>query len=549
MLKRLLSLFIMCWLIQYISAQTPNVVQPDSAIYPIHRSSIGKVAFMGKIVPIEQFTENDFLTTFELTDNTDLNIRVFLGNSLTNYLHQLSPETPVEQLTKKGNFQFVFWVDDKKIYTENLHVGAFGEENKNRKTVFRIPLVSSTNEDSWGRFLWNRFWARGGEDALTEGNHLLQIDIKPYLQLETLLTGPVIAQGQIRLTIPAIKVDAKDMAVQAIHPLSDWPVSKDKTDINILEELNRKIAGHKFKDITSIVVIKNGELLIEEYFNGATRNTLHDTRSVGKSFASALLGLAIRDGYIKNEQQTLRSFYNMKQYDHYDISKENITLKSLLTMTAPFEGSDMDDASPGHEEKMYPEKNWVNFALGLPLDSGKVKTPRWDYFTAGVVILGDVIHKSVPGGLEKYASKNLFKPLGIKQIKWQYTPQKVANTAGSLQLRAIDLAKFGQLYQQQGKWKNRQILPASWVEKSLTQQAVISDDEAYGYLFWNKTYHEPARAYEVYYASGNGGNRVIIFKDQPIVMVITSTAFNTPYGHRQTDKIVEDYLLPAVLSH
>ncbi|MCC7246169.1 MAG: serine hydrolase [Saprospiraceae bacterium] len=539
----------MCWLIQQISAQTANVVQPDSAIYSIHRSSIGKVAFMGKVVPIEQFTENDFLTTFELTDNTDLNIRVFLGNSLTNYLHQLSPETPVEQLTKKGNFQFVFWVDDKKIYTENLHVGAFGEENKNRKTVFRVPLVSSIKEDSWGRFLWNRFRARGGEDALTEGSHLLKIDIKPYLQLETLLTGPVIAQGQIRLTIPTIKVDDRDVVVQAIQPLSDWLVSKDKTDVNILEELNRKIAAHKFKDITSIVVIKNGQLLIEEYFNGATRNTLHDTRSVGKSFASALLGLAIRDGYIKNEEQTLRSFYNMKEYDHYDVNKENITLKSLLTMTAPFDGSDMDDDSPGHEEKMYPEKNWVNFALGLPLDSGKVKMPRWDYFTAGVVILGDIIHKSVPGGLEKYASKNLFKPLGIKQFKWQYTPQKVANTAGSLQLRAIDLAKFGQLYQQQGKWENRQILPAAWVEKSLTKQAVISEDEAYSYLFWNKTYHESVRAYEAFYASGNGGNRIIIFKDQPIIIVITSTAFNTPYGHRQTDKIVEDYLLPAVLSH
>jgi CubicO group peptidase (beta-lactamase class C family) len=68
------------------------------------------------------------------------------------------------------------------------------------------------------------------------------------------------------------------------------------------------------------------------------------------------------------------------------------------------------------------------------------------YFTAGVVVLGDIIHKSVPNGLEKYANTNVFQPLGITKYKWQFTPQKVANTAGSLQLRSLDYAKFGQLY-------------------------------------------------------------------------------------------------------
>lgn len=74
----------------------------------------------------------------------------------------------------------------------------------------------------------------------------------------------------------------------------------------------------------------------------------------------------------------------------------------------------------------------------------------------------------------------------------------------------------------------------------------ISEDEFYGYLFWNKSFKFNNYDYEVYYSSGNGGNKIYIFKEQPIVIVITSTAFNTPYGHKQVDKIMQNYLIPAI---
>ncbi len=189
----------------------------------------------------------------------------------------------------------------------------------------------------------------------------------------------------------------------------------------------------------------------------------------------------------------------------------------------------------------------MEFALNLPIDSSKITQKRWDYFTAGVVVLGDIIHKSVPNGFANYSKEQLFKPLGIKKYKWQYTPQKVANTAGSVQLRALDYAKFGQLYQNKGTWNGTQILSPEWVSKSLAHQMPISEGEFYGYLFWNKTYRVNDVNYEVYYSSGNGGNRIFMFKDFPVVVVITSTAYNTPYGHKQVDKIMEDYLIEAVL--
>ena len=530
-----------------VFSQKTDFVKTDSIIYPIHKSNIGKIAFMGKTIAIENFKEADFLKSFEQNEKSDLNIRVFLGNSLTNYLHLLSPQSTSEELTKSGNYQFTFIVDSKKVYSENLNVGAGNAESKNQKTIFRVPLISSTNEDSWGKFLWNRFFGNGGQDALSEGEHILKIEIRPYLKLNEVLTGKIIAEGQIKIIVPEIKIDEKLVAVQLIKPIKDWNISTEKIDITKIEELNRKIAKQTYRSVTSIVAIKEGKILIEEYFNGTNRNTLHDTRSVGKSFASTLLGIAIKDQFIKSETQTLQEFYNLKSFQNYSPSKDNITLKSLLTMSSTFEGSDINSDSPGNEENMYPTNNWVDFTLSLPIDKAKLINKRWDYFTAGCIVLGDIIHKSVPNGLEKYADKKLFKPLDITAYKWQFTPQEVANTAGSLQLSSLDYAKFGQLYKNQGTWNGKQILSKEWIAKSLSHQMAISEDEFYGYLFWNKTYKVNGKNYEVYYSSGNGGNRIFIFKDQPIVIVITSTAYNMPYGENQVEKIMQQHLIPAIL--
>ena len=530
-----------------VFSQKTDFVKTDSIIYPIHKSNIGKIAFMGKTIAIENFKEADFLKSFEQNEKSDLNIRVFLGNSLTNYLHLLSPQSTSEELTKSGNYQFTFIVDSKKVYSENLNVGAGNAESKNQKTIFRVPLISSTNEDSWGKFLWNRFFGNGGQDALSEGEHILKIEIRPYLKLNEVLTGKIIAEGQIKIIVPVIKIDEKLVAVQLIKPIKDWNISTEKIDITKIEELNRKIAKQTYRSVTSIVAIKEGKILIEEYFNGTNRNTLHDTRSVGKSFASTLLGIAIKDQFIKSETQTLQEFYNLKSFQNYSPSKDNITLKSLLTMSSTFEGSDINSDSPGNEENMYPTNNWVDFTLSLPIDKAKLINKRWDYFTAGCIVLGDIIHKSVPNGLEKYADKKLFKPLDITAYKWQFTPQEVANTAGSLQLSSLDYAKFGQLYKNQGTWNGKQILSKEWIAKSLSHQMAISEDEFYGYLFWNKTYKVNGKNYEVYYSSGNGGNRIFIFKDQPIVIVITSTAYNMPYGENQVEKIMQQHLIPAIL--
>lgn len=545
------------WLLYFCSlgltAQSADLYPGSSVSNALHQANIGRIVFTDGNIPLEQLRKVDFLKSFPLGYRSDLNIRVFMDNSVANYLHRLAPEIPADELLKMGNLQFTFYVDEKRVYQENIHHGChFGSaDSKKTFTTFRVPLTSTKGEDWWAMYLWERFKRNGGEKVLTNGKHLLKIEIRPYVKLNETdtKTGDLIAKGQVQLIIKPPKVTAHQVRIQPIAPGSGWEISDFDFDRKKIEQLNTEIAKFELKEITSVVVVHQGKLLLEEYFNGANRETLHDTRSATKSFTSALLGMAIADGYIKDENEPLGRFYDLKKFDHYSRQKDSITLKNLLTMGSAFDGSDSDDQSPGNEENMYPTENWVKFALDLPMDPNKTNGGQWDYFTAGVVMLGDVLDRSVPGGLEQYADRTLLKPLGIGTYQWQYTPQKVANTAGSLQMCALDFARYAQLYQNNGLWKGKQILPSDWVQKTLSQQIPIPGrtNEYYGYLFWNKTFTYGGRDYQAYYCSGNGGNHFVVFKNLPIVAIITAKAYNKPYAHPQADRIVQDYLLPAIL--
>ena len=544
---KLLTIFILGVSLSTI-AQTGTLIKSEGITSDLHLVHAGKVTFLDGPAAIESYKEADLLKTYDLTGSGNLDIRVFMENSLVNYLHRLAPELDADELIKLGNYQFAFYVDNALIYTENLNTGAGLPETKKTKTTLRVPLISSTNEDSWGRFMWNRFMLRDGEEALTAGRHLLKIEIRPYIKNPELKVGELIASGELRLNVIKPKIDERQVAIQSIVPDSGLAISDDAYDKEKIRELNRKIAENLYKDLTSIVVIKNGKLLIEEYFNGAGRQSLHDTRSVGKSFTSAMVGIAIGDGHIKSEDQTLKDFYDLTKFGNYSGKKDNVTLKNLLTMSTGFAGNDNDESSPGNEENMYPTGDWVKFALDLPMDEKNENGGSWRYFTAGVVVLGDIINRSVPGGLEKYADRKLFAPLGITKYEWQFTPQKVPSTAGGLRMRALDFARFGQLYKNGGKWNGKQIVPKNWINKTFTKYLPLPFEPPgyYGYLFWNITYKANGKSYEAYYATGNGGNKIFIFKDQPLVVVITATAYNRPYAHPQANKIMEKYILPAV---
>jgi len=531
-----------------IYAQDTDIVKNPGITSDLHQTNIGKIIFTDHNVAPNALKPADFLSNYHLTNKSDLFITVCLANANTNYLHRLAPQLSVDSLLKVGNYQFIFYVDGKCIYHTELWAGAPQANFQNTKSIWTMPLIDNANEGAyWSQSSWGRFMRSGGDSMLTDGIHKFRMEIRDYVKTPDLKLGPLLAVGELSMQVyrhPEINI--ANIYLSPIKPYDGLPVSKESFDRDKIKQMIGNIDSGVFKHITSVVVLKSGKILIEEYFNGSGRDSLHDVRSVGKSFSSTLAGIAEHDGYLKPESQTIANFYNVKDFDNYSPSKGRVALKELLTMSSGFDGDD-DDNTPGNEENMYPTPNWVKFVLGLPMDTVKY-TGQWHYFTAGVILLGDILNKSVPGGLETYADNKLFKPLHITNYHWQYTPQKVVNTAGGIQMNALDFAKYGQLYKNNGIWNNKQIIPTDWVAQTFTKHKVIPgrDNECYGYLFWNKTYQVNGKGYETWYCSGNGGNSIFVFKDQPIVVVITATAFGTAYAHTQVNKMMEQYILPAV---
>jgi CubicO group peptidase (beta-lactamase class C family) len=531
-----------------ISGLSQDLVQTEGIKTNLHKKNVKRIVFTSKRVATGELRQADFLHEYTLTNKSDLFFIAFMDNSLTNYKHRLLPGATADSLSKIGNYQFTLLVDNKEIYQSNLLPGAPYAVIQDTATIVNRPLVNNTDgTGSWSESFWNRFLRNGGDSVLTDGPHVLRMEIRAYVKTDTVITGELIAAGELKLQVLRHpKIDASKIKLNPVQPYDGFAISKEPFDTKKIKELKAGIDVGIFKKINSVVVIKNGKLLIEEYFNNESRNSLHDPRSVGKSFASTIMGIAIRDGYISSETEILRKFYDLDSFANYSDLKANTSIKELLTMSSGFDGNDDDSNSPGNEENMYPTADWVKFALDLPVrPSGD-----WHYFTAGVILLGDILNRKVPGGLDRYANEKLFNPLNISKYEWQYTPQHVPNTAGGIRMNALDFAKFGQLYKNGGTWNNKQIVPKDWINKTFTKQKQVPGrtNEYYGYLFWNKQYEVRGKSYEAFYCAGNGGNYILVFKDIPFVIVITASAYGQAYAHSQVTKIISEYILPAVLN-
>jgi CubicO group peptidase (beta-lactamase class C family) len=160
--------------------------------------------------------------------------------------------------------------------------------------------------------------------------------------------------------------------------------------------------------------------------------------------------------------------------------------------------------------------------------------------------LGGVIERATEMTVVEFATKNLFDPLGISNLEWQFTPLGSAFTGGGLSLQSRDLLKLGQLYLNAGLWNDRRIVSERWVNTSTHPHARIDDETEYGYFWWLREFECGTKRYRAFYMAGNGGNKVCVFPELRMVVVITSTNYSTSGMHQQTDRLLSDYVLASV---
>jgi CubicO group peptidase (beta-lactamase class C family) len=320
-----------------------------------------------------------------------------------------------------------------------------------------------------------------------------------------------------------------------------------------LSRMEQAIATGEFKKIGSILVARHGKLAYEAYFDGGA-DSLRDTRSATKTITGMLAGIALDQHRLPGLDAKVIPYFPEKQpLANPDPRKAAITVEDLLTMSSLMECDDWNNFSRGNEERMYLIENWVKFYLDLPIKGFPPWATRpqdspygrsFSYCTAGVVTLGGVLEKTTHTKLADFAATNLFGPLGIQNVQWSYSPLGLAMGGGGLRLQSRDLLKLGQLYLNGGSWNGKRIVSESWVKSSTTPHAQIDEQTNYGYLWWLKDFKTGERSWSAYFMSGNGGNKVAVFPQLDLVVVITSTNYNTKGMHEQTERLLTDYILP-----
>ncbi len=318
--------------------------------------------------------------------------------------------------------------------------------------------------------------------------------------------------------------------------------------------MNSKIENGDYEEITSILIAKKGKLVYEKYYNGASKESKHNTRSVTKTIATLLTGIAIDKGFISSEKDPIFPYLLDKMpVENPDPRKAEITLEDLLTMSSIVECDDNDDYSRGNENRMYIVEDWSKFYLDLPVKGYPYRPKPEDspygrtmsYCSAGAAIVSEVVQSAVKMPADLFAKEHLLKPLNITDYTLHYSPTGTLNTAGGSEYKSRDLLKIIQMCANGGLWNGEQIVSESWIKKATSPKANAWEGMDYGYLFWLRTYGGD-NGVACYAMAGNGGNKVMSFPALDLTVVLTSTNYNNRKAHGYTDEILDKFIIPVI---
>ncbi|MHA2203465.1 MAG: serine hydrolase domain-containing protein [Candidatus Hodarchaeales archaeon] len=335
-------------------------------------------------------------------------------------------------------------------------------------------------------------------------------------------------------------------------PTNGWRVSTPEAqgiDSTNLDKMYPTIIKNDV-GIDSILIIKNGYLVYEKYFDYYNYTNIHHMFSVTKTISGILAGIANTTGFITNLDQPVLEIFANRTFANVDARKQALTIRHLLKMQSgiqwnseivPYFSGQVDkhdyDLLSNHTDdisnwplswpfnpgvnwhQMILSSDWVQFVLDQPM----VAYPGTSfYYSSGDShLLSAIIQKKTGMNTEDFARQYLFDPLNITEYVWWKDSMGKTMGAFGLWLQPIDMAKIGYLYLNNGTWNGTPIVPKEWIEISTVGDNVTKE---YGYQWRIK----PSEDY--YYAQGLGGQYILVMPDKSLVIVITASEFNQEFG-------------------
>jgi len=342
------------------------------------------------------------------------------------------------------------------------------------------------------------------------------------LSTNTKIPAPITTAGQVA------EVEATP-AEDTLWPTEGWQLSTPEDNgLNStkLAEMS-SFVRNSVPSARSILVVRNGYLVYEEYFKG-DETYAGPIWSTTKSVLSALVGIALEDGHIGDIDDKLVDYLGEYVSEDTDSRFDEISLRHLLTMTAGFRrltgGSNNIPAA---------------FREELASEPGQVAS----YSSTSTHLLSGILQEVTGLSASEMANDRIFEPLGISRPIWSADGYGINMGGYGLYLAPRDMAKFGYLYLNEGQWEEEQIIPAEWVKSSTMRQAEAGLVELqgyadYGYLWWVIPFGE----YDAYAAFGAGGQNILVVPEADLIIVTTTDTTTT----MSLSTVAMRYILPAI---
>lgn len=350
-------------------------------------------------------------------------------------------------------------------------------------------------------------------------------------------------------TAPAAQTQARSWQISSLAEAGFRPDAGERID--------KAFAAGELSGLHGLVVLRHGRIALEHYFSGADEiwgdsrgvvtfdaDELHDLRSVSKSIVGLVYGIALTGGLVpKPDAPLLASFPDYPDLAA-DPARRRLTIAHVLTMTM---GTEWDESLPytdprNSEIAMENAPDRYRFILDRPI----LRAPgeAWIYSGGATALLGHLIAKGSGKRLGEFAREHLFAPLGIDRFAWTNGRDGREAAASGLRLPPRDLAAIGQLLLDKGDHAGRQVVPAAWLEQSLTPRTQTNDGLGYGYQWYLGRDRSGAPWYGAF---GNGGQRLIVAPKQQMVIAVTAGNYNKPGNWQMPVKLANEFVFGALL--
>jgi CubicO group peptidase (beta-lactamase class C family) len=330
-------------------------------------------------------------------------------------------------------------------------------------------------------------------------------------------------------------------------------------DMAKISDMMQSIVGGQFEGIDSVVIVRDNTLLLYssfrrelDEFDGWINNTSlprHILHSTSKSVTSALVGIAIDQGYIASIQEPFYDFFNYGSYANWDARKSDMTLEDALTMrlgivwdewSVPYgePGNDLHELTSRHSD-------FAKALLDLPMEGDPGTT--YAYNTAASITIGQALENAVGVPMAEFANTHLFRPMQIMTAEWGRTPTGLPNGGSGLFLEPRDMAKFGQIFIGDGEWNGQQIISSEWIETSTQRHVSLSWNRTsgYGYQWWIDDFVFDGQPVDSWSTRGYGGQYIFCIPALNLVVTFTGQNYGTSAA-QDPFTLVQDFILPSI---